>query len=87
MKEEGSKLCSRGGQTFPKTTDVVNVSDWSLTITASGRGPECAVLVGIIVRYTCLYIICGIMGVLSFNCCLMGPPHNLAGIFGDLCAL
>ena len=31
-------------------------------------------LVGIVVRYTLLYINSDIMGVLSLNCCLMGPP-------------
>ena len=46
---------------------VVNVSDWSLTVIAGGRGPGCAVLVGIVVRYTLLYIIGGIMGFLSLN--------------------
>ena len=44
---------------------VVNVSDWSLTVTASGRCLGCAVLVGIVVHYTRLYINGGIMGVLS----------------------
>ena len=51
----------RGGST------VVNMSAWSLTATTSGRGPGCTVLVGIVVRYTLLYIIGGIMGVLSLN--------------------
>ena len=46
---------------------VVNVSDWSLTVTTSGRGLGRAMLVGIVVRYTLLYIIGGIMGVLSLN--------------------
>ena len=40
----------------------MNVSDWSLTIIAGGRGLWCAVLVGIVVRYTRLYIDRGIMG-------------------------
>ena len=44
---------------------VVNVSDWSLTVTAGGRGPRCAMLVGIVVCYTLLCIVGGIMGVLS----------------------
>ena len=41
--------------------------DWSLTVIAGGRGPRCAVLVGIVVHYTRLYIIGGIMGALSLN--------------------
>ena len=45
----------------------MNVSDWSLIVIAGGRGLGCAVLVGIVVRYTLLYIIGGIMGVLSLN--------------------
>ena len=38
------------------------MSDWSLTVTAGGRDPTCAVLVGIVVHCTRLYIIGGIMG-------------------------
>ena len=41
------------------------MSHWSLTVTAGGKGPRCAMLVGIVVRYTRLYIIGGIMVVLS----------------------
>ena len=41
------------------------VSDWSLTVTAGGKGPGCAMLIGIVVRYTRLYINGGIMGFLS----------------------
>ena len=40
---------------------------FGLTYAASGRGPGRVVLVGIVVRYTLLYIIGGIMGVLSLN--------------------
>ena len=43
------------------------MSDWSLIVTAGGRGPGCAMLVGIVVRYTRLYSIGGIMEVLSLN--------------------
>ena len=46
---------------------VVNVSDWSLTVIAGGRGPGCAVLVGIVVHYTRLYIIGGINGASFIN--------------------
>ena len=38
------------------------MSDWSLIVTVGGMGPGCAVLVGIVVRYTRLYINGGIMG-------------------------
>ena len=43
----------------------MNVSDYSLTVTISGKGLGCVVLVGIVVHYNLLYIIGGIMGVLS----------------------
>ena len=38
-------------------------------------------LVGIVVRYTRLYIIGGIMGVLSLNYCLMGPRPQCSGLY------
>ena len=41
---------------------IVNVSDWSLIVTAGGKIPGYAMLVGILVRYTRLYIIDRIMG-------------------------
>ena len=41
------------------------MSDWSLTVTIGGRCPGCIMLVGIVVRYTRLYINGGIMGTLS----------------------
>ena len=48
-------------------------------------GPGCTVLVGIIVRYTRLYIIGGIMGILSLNVALMGPPPQCSGLYiGEL---
>ena len=43
------------------------MADWSLIVTAGGRGPGCAMLIGIVVRYTLLYITSGVMGVLSLN--------------------
>ena len=43
------------------------MSDWSLTVTAGGRGLGCVVLVGIVVHYTRLYIIGGIMGASLIN--------------------
>ena len=58
---------------------IVNVSDWPLTITASGRGPRCAVLVGIVVRYTRLYINGGIIGASLSDVVLMGPPPQCSG--------
>ena len=63
------------------------MSDWSLTITAGGKGPGCAVLVGIVVRYTRLYINDGIMGPSLIDVVLMGPPPQcsryiwLIGVF------
>ena len=39
-----------------------DVCPFGLTCAADGRSPGCTVLVGIVVRYTLLYIIGGIMG-------------------------
>ena len=58
---------------------VVNVSNWSLTVIIGGRVPRCALLVGIVVHYTRLYIIGGIMGVLSLNVVYWAHPPNIAG--------
>ena len=58
---------------------VVNVSDWSLTVTAGGRGPGYAVLVVIVVRYTHLYINGGIMGASLIDVVLMGPTPQCSG--------
>ena len=44
---------------------VVNVSDWLLTVTVGGKDPGCTMLVGIVVRYTLLYIDGGKWGPLS----------------------
>ena len=63
---------------------VVNVSDCLLTIIAGGRGPGCAALVGIVVRYTLLYIIGGIMG-RSLSWLFNGPtPAMLRATYGEL---
>ena len=59
---------------------VVNVSDRSLTFTAGGRVPGGVALVGIVIRYTRLYIIGGKWGRLS-NYCLMGPPPQCSGLY------
>ena len=61
---------------------VVNVSDWSLTVTAGGKGPGCAVLLGIVVQYILLYIMV-VMGA-SLTFLFNGPTScNVAGyVFG-----
>ena len=46
---------------------IVNVSDGLLTITISGKGPGCAMLVGIVVHYTLLYINGGEWGASLIN--------------------
>ena len=49
------------------------MSDWSLTVTAGGKGFGCAMLAGIIVQCTRLYIHGGIMGAFLIDVVLMGP--------------
>ena len=48
-------------------TYCCDVCPFGLTCVAGGRCPGCTMLVGIVVRYARLYIIGGIMGVLSLN--------------------
>ena len=58
---------------------------FGLTCAAGGRGPGCTVLVGIVVRYTRLYINGGIMGASLIDVVLMGPPPQCSGLYiGDL---